>query len=34
MEKVFGKRRDEDAWKRATTEARRAWDLVLRDWRG
>ncbi len=34
MEKVFGKRREEDAWKRATMEARRAWDLVLRDRRG
>ena len=34
LEQAFGKRREEDAWKKATTEARRAWDLIIRDWRG
>lgn len=34
LEQAFGRRRAEDAWKAAAAEARRAWDLVLRDWRG
>ncbi|WP_169978692.1 DUF1156 domain-containing protein [Tautonia rosea] len=34
MEQAFGRRKDDDPWKVATTEARRGWDLVLRDWRG
>lgn len=33
LEQEFGKRREDDAWKKATVEARRGWDLVLRDWR-
>jgi putative DNA methylase len=34
LEQAFAKRKDDDPWKKATTEARRGWDLVLRDWRG
>jgi adenine-specific DNA methylase len=34
LEQAFGRRKDDDPWKVATTEARRGWDLVLRDWRG
>ena len=34
LEQAFGKRREDDAWKKAMAEARRAWDLVLRGWRG
>jgi adenine-specific DNA methylase len=34
LEQAFGRRKDDDLWKTATTEARRGWDLVLRDWRG
>ncbi len=34
LEQAFGKRKDDSPWKQATTEARRGWDLVLRDWRG
>lgn len=34
LEQAFGKRKDDDPWKRATTEARRGWDLALSDWRG
>jgi adenine-specific DNA methylase len=34
LEQAFGKRKDDDPWKQATTEARRGWDLALRDWRG
>jgi adenine-specific DNA methylase len=34
LEQAFGRRKDDDPWKKATTEARRGWDLVLRDWRG
>jgi adenine-specific DNA methylase len=34
LEQAFGKRKDDDPWKKATTEARRGWDLVLRDWQG
>lgn len=33
LEQAFGSRKDDDPWKQATTEARRGWDLVLRDWR-
>jgi len=33
LEQAFGKRKEDDPWKQATTEARRGWDLVLRDWR-
>ena len=33
LEQAFSKRKDTDAWKRATVEARRGWDLALRDWR-
>ena len=32
LEQAFGKRREDDAWKKATVEARRGWDLVVRDW--
>jgi adenine-specific DNA methylase len=34
LEQAFGRRKDDDPWKKAATEARRGWDLVLRDWRG
>jgi adenine-specific DNA methylase len=34
LEQAFGRRKDEDPWKKAATEARRGWDLVLHDWRG
>jgi adenine-specific DNA methylase len=34
LEQAFGKRKDDDPWKKATVEARRGWDLVLRDWQG
>jgi adenine-specific DNA methylase len=34
LEQAFGKRKDDDPWKQATTEARRGWDLALADWRG
>lgn len=34
LEQAFGRRKDEDPWKKATAEARRAWDLVVRDERG
>ena len=34
LEQAFGKRKDDDPWRKATTEARRAWDLVVRDQRG
>jgi hypothetical protein len=34
LEQAFGRRKDDDPWKQATTEARRGWDLALRDWRG
>ncbi len=34
LEQAFGRRKDDDPWKMAATEARRGWDLVLRDWRG
>jgi adenine-specific DNA methylase len=34
LEQAFGRRKDDNPWKVATTEARRGWDLVLRDWRG
>jgi len=34
LEQAFGTRKDDDPWKQATTEARRGWDLALRDWRG
>jgi adenine-specific DNA methylase len=34
LEQAFGKWREDDPWKKATIEARRAWDLVVRDWRG
>jgi hypothetical protein len=34
LEQAFGKRKDDDPWKQATTEGRRGWDLALRDWRG
>jgi adenine-specific DNA methylase len=34
LEQAFGRRKEDDPWKKAATEARRGWDLVLRDWRG
>jgi len=34
LEQAFGRRKDDYPWKKAATEARRGWDLVLRDWRG
>ncbi len=34
LEQAFGRRKEDDPWKRATVEARRGWDLVIRDWRG
>src|SRR5262249_8603494 len=34
LEQAFGRRKDDDPWVKAATEARRGWDLVLRDWRG
>jgi adenine-specific DNA methylase len=34
LEQAFGRRKDDNPWKKAATEARRGWDLVLRDWRG
>jgi adenine-specific DNA methylase len=34
LEQAFGKRKDDDPWKQATTEARRGWSLALADWRG
>lgn len=34
MEPVFSKRSETSAWGVATRQARRAWDLVLKSWRG
>jgi hypothetical protein len=34
LEKYFLEDRDEGAWQRTAKDARRAWDLVLRNWRG
>jgi adenine-specific DNA methylase len=34
LEQAFGRRKEDDPWRKAATEARRGWDLVLRDWRG
>ena len=34
LERVFGKRPETSAWGTATRQARRAWDLVLKSWRG
>jgi len=34
LERVFGKRPETSAWGVATRQARRAWDLVLKSWRG
>ena len=33
LERVFARRRKEDHWAEATLQARRGWDLVLRNWR-
>lgn len=34
LEQAFTRRKDDDPWRKATIEARRAWDLVVRDQRG
>ncbi len=34
LEQAFARRKDDDPWRKATVEARRAWDLVVRDQRG
>jgi hypothetical protein len=34
LERVFGKRPETSPWGAATRQARRAWDLVLKNWRG
>lgn len=34
LERVFGKRPEATPWGAATRQARRAWDLVLKTWRG
>lgn len=34
LERVFGKRPEASPWGAATRQARRAWDLVLKTWRG
>jgi hypothetical protein len=34
LERVFGKRSETSAWGVATRQARRAWDLVIKNWRG
>ncbi len=32
LERIFGKRPDDDTWREAALQARRAWDLVLKSW--
>ena len=33
LDRVFGKRAETSAWDAATRQARRAWDLVLKNWK-
>jgi hypothetical protein len=34
LENAFGRRPEQESWRRAAIEARRGWDLVLAKWQG
>lgn len=34
LERAFGRRKGDDPWRKATVEARRAWELVIRNYKG